>query len=459
MPSPTPAPALRNPLPRHTPRSGRRQADTARRRATGWLAACLACLCSVLPAAAQDPPRIVDIRISGNEVTRARIVEQELAVGIGDPASPQALADSQQAVQDLGLFRSVHLSQEPADGGVVLRIHVREKRFFLPIPRLDTSSDLDYTYGAQLRWSNVWGLNHRLTAYVEETKYRKDRNLDSSRSARVSYRAPYLRGSDYSLDAAAERTEQVTLNRRNPGPEGDNTFEETLHEFELLGLRSFSPTRPRRGWTVGGGLRWQHQKTGGPQAPPSDGKATALVALASYDDMRFNVYSDTGQHLDVRAELALDGLGSDYGYERVEATWRDYRAIGTTPHQTAHLIAAAGVLGGGPRSRNTFSMGGSSRMRGYDSDYLEGDSYWYLAGEYLRPVRWNWLRLLAVAELGGARRNVFGPQPDQGNRSVHASIGLGFRARITWFVDIDLELGVAMPLIEGDGVRFFARSL
>ena len=454
MPSSTLAHAVRPPL----PRAGRRSGHWTGRLA--WLLAVfLAGLAAAVPAMAQDEPRIVDIRIIGNDVTKARIIEQELAVAIGDVATNQALADSRQSVQDLGLFRSVQISQEPAEGGVVVLVHVREKRFFLPIPRLDTSSDLDYTYGAQLRWSNVWGLNHRLTAYVEETQYRKDRNLDSARSARVSYLAPYIAGSDYSLSATAERTEQVTLNRRNPGPDEDNTFEETLHEFELLGLRSFSTTRPRRGWTRGTGLYWQHQRAGGLQAPPSDGKATAVVGLASYDDMRFNVYSHTGQHLDLRAELAVNGVGSDYGYERLEATYRDYRAFGNTPHQPIHMIAAGGVLAGGPRSRNPFSMGGSSRMRGYDSDYIEGDSYWYLAGEYLRPVRWNWLRVLAVAELGGARRSDFDRYPDQTDRSLFASVGLGFRARITWFVDIDLELGIAMPLVDGDGVRFFARSL
>ncbi|MCK9490330.1 MAG: BamA/TamA family outer membrane protein [Xanthomonadales bacterium] len=451
MPSPTFPPAARN-----------RPPGRIRRLPAGLLLLVLLPGLIVAGAAwAQEGERIVDIRIIGNDVTKARIIEQELAVGVGDVATGQALADSRQAVQDLGLFRNVEISQQPVDGGVALVVQVREKRYFLPIPRLDTSSDLDYTYGAQLRWSNVWGLNHRLTAYVEETKYRQDRNLDSSRSARVSYLAPYIAGSDYSLNVTAERTEQVTLNRRNPGPDGDNTFDETFQHFEILGLRSFNPTRPRVGWTLGTGLFWQQQETGGALAPPSDGTATAVVGIASYDDMRFNVYSNTGQHLDLRAELALNGVGSDYGYERLEATYRNYRAIGNTPHQTAHVIAAGGVLAGGPRSRNTFSMGGSSRMRGYDSDYIEGDSYWYLAGEYLRPVRWNWLRMLAVAEVGGARRNVFAAYPDrdQGERSLFASVGLGFRARITWFVDIDLELGVAMPLVDGDGLRFFARSL
>src|SRR5690606_22018944 len=102
-------------------------------------------------------------------------------------------------------------------------------------------------------------------------------------------------------------------------------------------------------------------------------------------------------------------------------------------HQTMHLFAGGGILSGGPRSRNTYSLGGSSRMRGYDSDAIEGDTYWYLAGEYLRPLRWDWLRLLAMVEVGGARRNVY----EERTRGAYASVGLGLRARITWFVDIE----------------------
>lgn len=398
---------------------------------------------------AQDAPRVVDIRIVGNEVTQPKVILREMALQPGDAAEPHALADSRQAIQDLGLFREVEIEQEPAEGGVVLVVRVRERRYLLPIPRGDANSDGDYSYGAQLRWANVFGLNHRLTAYVEEAKFRSERDREQERSARLTYTAPYVFDTPYGLRFFVDRSEQVTLDRQ------ENSFDETFHRVELLGLRDFTEGRPRHGWTLGAGLSWQDQKAEGVFAPASDGSATALVGIARYTNLRDHIYSDTGQVFDARAEWAKDGWASDYGYERLQAEYRDYRAIGARTHQTLHFIAGGGVVTGGPRSRNNFSLGGSTRLRGYDSDYVEGDTYWYVAGEFLRPLRWDWLRLLAIAEIGGARRNVFGER----NRRFYADIGLGLRARFTWFVDIELEIGVALPLVDGDGLRFFASEI
>lgn len=406
-------------------------------------------------AMAQERWLVNDIRIVGNRVTKPEVIERELAVAAGDTLTPELLDNSRQGVQNLGLFRDVQIDLEPDGDGVTMVVNVREKRYFLPIPRIDTSSDLDYTYGAQLLWSNVWGLNHRLSAYFEQTEFKDDRNRDSSTSARITYVAPYLANSDYGSRLLIDQTEQVTIDRRDPDQENPATFNETFHRLELLGTRDLRHTRPRHGWTVGTGLYWQSQKASGPQAPRSDGPATAAVAIATYDHMDFNYYSSTGRRFDARMEVAVDGVASRYGYERLQFDFRDYRQLGNRAHQTVHLLASGGSVTGGPRSRNNFSLGGSSKMRGYDSDAIEGDSYWHVAGEYLRPIRWDWLRLLAVAEVGSARRNVFGEH----NKQLYASIGLGVRARISWFVDIDLELGVAMPLVDGDGLRFFGRSL
>lgn len=407
------------------------------------------CPAGAVKAAPDQLPRVVAVRIIGNKVTQPEVIRREMALDVGDPADAVAIENSRQAILDLGLFREVAIDMEPEGDGVALVVHLREKRYFLPIPRLDANSEGDYSYGAQLRWSNVFGLNHRLTAHVEKGHIDSERDRESEDSIRVRYSAPYIADSDYSLRFFADRTEQISLDR------ADNSFEETFHRLEIIGTRDFRQSRPRHGWILGTGLYWQDQSAAGEFAPPSDGMATAAVATADYSDLRFSLYSETGRTFSARLEAAADGIVSDYSYERLDLSYRDYRRFGRREHQTVHLLAAGGLMSGGPRSRNTYSLGGSSRMRGYDSDSIEGDTYWYLAGEYLRPLRWNWLRLLAVAEVGGARRNVFGDD----NREVYASIGLGLRARITWFVDIELEAGIAVPLVEGDGVRFFARSL
>lgn len=150
-----------------------------------------------LPAIAQEGTteperRITAIRITGNDTTQERVIRRELALGVGDVATAQALADTRQAIQDLGLFRRVVVEEVVEGDQVLLVVAVREKRYLLPIPRLDGNSDGDYSYGAQLRWSNLWGLNHRMVAYVEQGEINSEADRDRERSARVSYTAPYI---------------------------------------------------------------------------------------------------------------------------------------------------------------------------------------------------------------------------------------------------------------------------
>ena len=64
------------------------------------------------------------------------------------------------------------------------------------------------------------------------------------------------------------------------------------------------------------------------------------------------------------------------------------------------------------------------------------------------------MRLLLVAEAGGADDDFRG----EADGTPYASLGLGLRLRVTWFVNLELELGAAVPLRGGDGVRFFAGS-
>lgn len=409
----------------------------------------LAGLLLALAGTAGAAPRVAAIQLSGNETTRDIVILRELALRVGDEATPQAIEASRQSVQDLGLFRHVDIEAVPSGDEVVLAVRVREKRYFLPIPRVEGNSDGDYSYGAQIRWSNMFGLNHRMVAYVEKGNIESERDRDSTESARISYYAPYIRDSHYSVNGMVDRTDQVSINR-----DGE-AFDETFTRLELLGTRDFRESRPRKGWILGTGLYWQDQMAEGVFAPPSDGMATAAVFTASYDDLHFNLYSQSGRRFQARAEAASDSILSDYSYQRLDLDYRHYRPFGKRRHQSVHLIAAGGVYGGGPGSRNAYSLGGSRRMRGYESDDIEGNSYWYLSGEYLKPLRWDWLRLLAVFEASSARRNVFGER----NRSAYASIGLGLRARITWFVDIEIEAGIAMPLIDGNGARFFASTL
>lgn len=405
---------------------------------------CAVLLCTAGGAVAEQWPPIAGIRFEGNAVTRDAVLVRELAVAVGDPADPDRIEASRQAILDLGLFRDVRIEREPAPDGVVLTVWMREKMFILPVPRIDASSDQDFSAGATLRWYNVAGLNHSFNITGMRGRHPDDRLREREDRLHLWYDAPYLVGRD-GLFTGIERLERMV-----PGPDGSH--DETITQVQLLGYRDFRDGRPRRGWIGTAGVFWQQQATAGAFAPPPDGAATALVLRADYSDVRFHVYSETGRRLESRLEIAKRGWMSDYGYHRLEVEFVEHFAM-PVPHQALSLHAAGGYMGGGPGRINAFALGGSSALRGYELDYLEGQRYLYLAAEYLQPVGWDWLRLLVVAETGATGGAVAGMH---GGGGLHSSIGIGVRVRLTWFIDIEFEAGVAWPLRGGDGMRVFA---
>ncbi|TVQ47463.1 MAG: hypothetical protein EA371_08175 [Gammaproteobacteria bacterium] len=411
-------------------------------------------LATAIPAAAETAaPPVVAIEFSGNERTRERVMRREMALAPGDPAEPDAIERSRQGISDLGLFRQVEITAreaEPGDpeAGTVLDVAVREKRFLLPVPRIDASSDRDRSFGLQLRWNNAFGENHTLNAFVADGRYPADRLRDREQRGRIAYDAPLLVG-DWGLAGSLERTERRA---RLSGSEA--LFDETLHRAELRVTHDLRDTRPRRGWVAHAGLAYEGQRVSGEDAPAPDGHATAVLVGARHDNRRFHLYSETGRSASLSAEVAQRGWGSDYGYRRIDLGHEEYLALPQGEHHSLYLIARGGWYAGGPGRTNVHDLGGSGTLRGYANDYLEGQRYGYLAAEYLRPLGPNWLRLLVVAEAGFAGGSV-DPNARSGG-GVHASIGVGLRLRFSWFVNFELEAGVAQPLRRGDGRRFFA---
>ncbi len=392
---------------------------------------------------ADDWPKVTEIRFEGNDITREQVFLREMDLAPGDPADPERIERNRQAIQDLGLFRSVHIEQTPTPEGVALTVRVREKYYILPIPRFDTSSDRDYSYGAQLRWNNLWGRNHTLNLYAEQGRYPDDRLREDERSFRLSYDAPYLLGRD-SLGGGIERIERVV-----PGEPG--SFDETIDRMELRISRDFRDNRPRRGWIASTGLYRQSQTASGEFAPPPDGAATALVLGADYADVRFYLYSEQGSRLSSRLELAEEGWLSDYSYRRFDLSHTEYIGLPGGDHHNLNLIGALGWYGGGPGRVDAYSLGGSGELRGYPSDYLEGQRYGYLSAEYLRPLGPDWLRLLVLAEAGATGGSI-----SDGREGFYGNLGLGVRIRLTWFINVEIEAGFAWPLRGGEGVQFFA---
>lgn len=409
----------------------------------------LALLAAALVARGAGYPPIAEIAFEGNEVTRPQVMLREMVVKPGDPADPAMIERSRQAVQDLGLFRKVELREESTPQGLRLVFVVEERYYLLPLPRFDVNSDGQYAYGAQLRWSNVAGLNHTARLHYEQ-RDRAEKEFGRETSVVGGYFAPFIFGTRVGAGVSALHSTRPV----EDGPLGP--YEERFVGASVLFTRALSRGPASQGWTLGAGLNWLDQSTSGEFAEPSYGTATGVLATASWRDLHYHVFSDTGAQFYGLVETAAEGVASDYDYVRYTANYRRYMALGDTPHQTWHVLASAGMYHGGPDNVEPFELGGAGGLRGYENDFIEGDAFYQLALEYARPLFRDWLRGVLILEGG----NVYADPSDFGSGKVYSSIGLGLRVRFIKFVDLEVELGWAFPLTDREeGGRFFASRI
>jgi outer membrane protein assembly factor BamA len=390
--------------------------------------------------ASAPAPRVVAIEFAGNDTTQPRVMLRELPFAIGDAADTATIDRGRQAILDLGLFKAVQADVRTVDGGVLVTYTVVEKFYILPLPRVDANTDGQYAYGLQLRWSNLWGLNHTLRFTGLQREAQRE-GVGKENQYSFSYGAPFVANSLWSLGMGASYTDR-------PVEVAAGTYSEEFQALQFMGTRSLSPGPPSQGWSVGTGLLWQRQDTSGLVDPY--GEALAPVLSLGYRDLHFRVYNEEGLVFGSRLEVARSGIASDYDYTRLSAGAARYWEVGSKPYQTFHLLGEFGLRWQGPAGETSYGLGGSSALRGYDKDFIEGDAYYRFATEFVRPVGWRWLRAVLIAEVGSLSEE---PGRLLGSR-VYSSIGLGLRLRLPTLVDFEVEAGIAMP-VTGGSVRVF----
>lgn len=410
------------------------------------IAAGLMLIAMTAQAQTESLPVVREIRFEGNETTQPKVMQRELVIREGEAADPAAIERSRQYIQDLGLFTAVTVRQEPIEGGVRLVYVVEEKYYLLAYPRLSANLDGQSSYGLEGRWSNVMGLNHNLRLRVSQSDLQKQ-GQGRRTGYLATYAAPFVWDSPYNISTSVSHTQVPTTDDQT-----NVEYVETLDNVEGLVTRTFADAGGAfsQGTTAGGGLRWQSQDRGGLNVPPPYGMATALVGVYAYQDVRFNVYSETGVSWNLRAEWAQDGVASDYGYQQLSGSYQRSLPVGDTAHQIAGYGFSAGVSLDGPAEIRSFGLGGSSQLRAYDSNQFDGDVYYLAQAEVFRPLHWPWLRVGTIAEIG----QVFDRPSDVSLSRIQSSLGVALRLRFTFLVNFEVEAGYAIPLGERGG-RFF----
>lgn len=392
------------------------------------------------------PRQVAKLNFEGNRVTQRQTFLRELSFGVGDVVCPSDIADGEQAITDLGLFSDVETATSTLERSrIAITYTVEERWYILPIPRVDASTDEEFGLGMSLSWNNFLGLNHRISL-TGVHKQLEERTTDSETVFEGSYSWRRFMGSRTNLGFSIE-------NREEGASVDDLEFEEQVTSLGIFASRQLTRLQTGQGWSVSGGLGWRHGRKSGFDAPPDDGVLTSLSGGIGYRDVHSKIYSTQGVSYGVSVTTSVPGV-SDYGQHVVYGSVARYIPVGQRVHQNINLFARAGSFHGGPEARRSdnFELGGADRLRGYEDEFTEGDAFWSVSAEYLRPLYWDTLRGLVVLEVGDTSRSSFAEQ----DQPVLVSIGVGIRLRITWFVDAAFEIGVAWPLVRGDGSQVFA---
>lgn len=402
---------------------------------------------------ATPPGVIVAIEFVGNEGTREKILRQEMSLKEGDVADPVQIEISRQAIMDLGLFTSVRADLEPREGGVLLRIAVKEKYFILPVPKLNRDDDNNFSYGAEISFDNLSGLNQKLKMRYEaedSTEVRGGKVMTSL----LSYSYPRMLGGRWTLGVEISKT-------RSPVEATTGTtiqlYEREAWTTSVQASRWLNESGPSQGWQLGGGLVWRRNiyDSDFTQVDPyRDAQAVGFSGLVQFVDVRDFLYSRSGMEYGYSGELGAPVLGSDTHYTRHDFFYRRYFSFEDRLHENVDLQARLGLSSGDIFASDTsaYSLGGSKTLRGFATGSFLGNSYVLLNVQYLRP-------LFGYYELRGAVfLDVGNTYPS--NTQLHLGdlkwdIGVGFRWRLKSFVKIDLRVDAAYAHDIGEW-RYFA---
>ncbi len=387
---------------------------------------------------------IEEIRFIGNEHTEESILLQEMSVKVGDVADEERIAKSRQAIMDLGLFKSADINTLPGEQGVILEVAVSEKHYFFPIPKLNRDADGEISYGVQLRFDNLGGLNQRMRLTLKNNQQCCGQTGDEQELS-LSYYYPRLKGSVYGLSIGGQLSRRPEQVGTDADPTITGRYDRSVDGIRIVGSRWLLEEGPSAGWRVNAGVFYSGDRfthVDGEVGLRSDRQSVGLVGGLEYGKVHDYLYSREGAEYGYELTLGLEGMGSDHNYSIHSVHYRRYWPIGDTEHQALHFQMRMGTSGGNPGIDAPFSLGGSNDLRGYEKSSLEGRSYFSTNTEFLRPIVHPAFRGVVFMDIGNtypdSRMIDFGDLEYGG--------GLGFRYKFKMFVDVQLRFDLGWAL-------------
>lgn len=410
----------------------------------------LIALLMLLPAPLLAVP-ISEILFEGNAATREPVLHQELLIHEGDEANSELIEASRQAIMNLGLFKSVtsRLEEDLHSGSQARRLifTVEERYFLLPIPLLGAKAKNDnvaeglgsVSYGFDLRYNNVMGLNHRLKLLYENEDF-QDAGGDARTESALKYDIPRLIGTPYQLSLSARKVEREITEYEDEIETGTYLRDSRSGSFHIS--RWLNSHAISRGWRAGAGISattTRYRQQSGTGLAYENGTAVALNTGVSYEAVDEYPYHREGEQYGYAFTLGVPQLGSDSDFHRHELFHRRYQPTQFADSNVNTQVQLKLANGSG----DIFSIGNSALLRGYENDYAEGNAMLLINLEYHQHLSgYRQLRGVVFTDIGNAWPGL--SEVDLGE--MPAGVGVGLRWRVQSFVDITLRVDYALAL-------------
>ena len=382
--------------------------------------------------------QIDEIVIVGAKHTRPHIIIQELTFREGEHISYEQIQQSRQAILNLALFNKVELEID----GKVLRIHIKEKKYFLALPEVRHKQETGISVGGYVNFDNLLGLNQYL-----KIRYRSIEAAQSksgvSQTLSAQYIYPRIGGSLYNLDTNFNiATEPVDL---QPTTSPLMTYNRRDYLVKLLASKWINKNRVSKGWRVGGGAltNWRTNSLNATyQSQVPEGRISALIIQNTYTDINNLIYSVSGYEYNINLELGAQLLSSDYDYYKITFQYDLFYPL-SKPHQNFNVEFNLATASRKIFDAYNYSLGGFDGLRGYDNGEVYGNITHLTRFEYLSPVfnsiKW---RSVTFFDIG----NAFERSGKLDIFDLRYSVGLGLRFKINFFVDMEMRFDVAHNL-------------
>ncbi len=378
------------------------------------------------------------IVFSGNHVTKPQVLLREIKQSIDTECSIDQIVDSIQAIMDLSLFKTVYADLALVDDELQLQFTVKEKVYFLVIPRISRTSDAELRGGVQMRFDNFLGRMHEMRITSERRK-EDDGEGPGGFVHRVAYNIPRFFGSDYgfSFEVGSDRRQ---LNLSVDGTELGAAQSET----QSLGFsfsRWVNQSRGVQGLRYFFGARLAQRDLdvlSGEAGPFVGGQDLSFILGFENKQVRQDAFRRRGTVIGTQLTLANNKVNSDFEYSRVDVYGKVYIPL-PNGIRNLNVQALLGISDGAAFGESSYSIGGGEKFRGMQSGQASGELLAVVNIEYLHAwfsyPQWRWV---AFTDIGNVAKRSKGDI-----LKLRARGGLGLRWKLESLSNTDIRLDVA----------------